>query len=556
MHLDQMRTGCYARYSTDRQSDTSLDDQIRCCREYAARYGWSWQDGQIYTDAAISGASIDGRAGLQALLMAAAQPHRPFDVLLVDDSSRVARDLADALRVLQRLRFAGARVVYISQGIDSASEQAETLVAVHGLVDGLYLREMASKIRRGLAGQLERGFSTGSSAYGYRAVPVPDPSGRLDPKGYPALLGKRLEVNDVEAHVIRGIFESYVAGSGLPTIVHRLNTQGIPGPRGATWKFGAVRRLLRNERLTGKQIWGQRRHEQRPGTRQKVPRLLPRGEWRIADRPDLRIISDELWMAAQARATLTATVPRQPGSALMRGRSAVLHSHHLFSGFLRCGICGGAVTSVSGGKGTPRYGCSRHSKNGASACTNRLTIRAKVADAVLLDGLQAELLRPETVSYIAERLAAALNDMADQRPLRRAELQRSREEVAQKLRNLTKAVEDGLGTASIFEALKHREAELRAVDEHLSAPKEPLTERLAVIPTWVRQQLEDAAGLLRDVPERAKAEFQRLAIQFTLHPVMDEGPRAFLRAEGSGNFEHLAFSRFTPFTTARRSLPR
>src|SRR5687767_11592002 len=138
----QMRTACYARFSTDRQRETSLDDQIRVCREYATRQGWTWQDGYVFTDAGISGTSIGGRAGLEALLIAATLQARPFDVLLVDDSSRVARDLADALRVLQRLRFAGVRVVYISQSIDSASEQAETLVAVHGLVDGLYVREM------------------------------------------------------------------------------------------------------------------------------------------------------------------------------------------------------------------------------------------------------------------------------------------------------------------------------------------------------------------------------------------------------------------------------
>jgi DNA invertase Pin-like site-specific DNA recombinase len=83
----------------------------------------------VFTDAAVSGSSLDGRVGLQAVLTAAAANPREFDVLLVDDSSRVARDLADALRILQRLRFAGVRVIYISQGIDSASEQAETLIA-------------------------------------------------------------------------------------------------------------------------------------------------------------------------------------------------------------------------------------------------------------------------------------------------------------------------------------------------------------------------------------------------------------------------------------------
>src|SRR6185436_10519242 len=160
-------TACYARFSSDLQRQTSLEDQLRSCREYADRQGWTWQDSHIYTDAAISGSSIEGRPGLHALLEAAVTLPLPFDVLLVDDSSRVSRDLADALRIVQRLKFAGVRVIYISQGIDSDSEQHETLIAVHGLVDGLYLREMAAKIKRGLRGQLARGFATGGKTYGY-----------------------------------------------------------------------------------------------------------------------------------------------------------------------------------------------------------------------------------------------------------------------------------------------------------------------------------------------------------------------------------------------------
>ena len=54
------------------------------------------------------------------------------------DSSRIARDIADAIRVMQTLKFLGVRVIYISQGIDSDSDQADALVAVHGLIDSLY----------------------------------------------------------------------------------------------------------------------------------------------------------------------------------------------------------------------------------------------------------------------------------------------------------------------------------------------------------------------------------------------------------------------------------
>src|SRR3954464_8599276 len=103
---------------------------------------------------------------------------------------------------MQQLRFLGVRVIYLSQNIDSASEQAETLIAVHGVVDSLYLRELSKKTKRGLAGQLERGFATGSSTFGYRTLPVYDPTGKNDAHGHRAILGKRIEIEAAEAAVV------------------------------------------------------------------------------------------------------------------------------------------------------------------------------------------------------------------------------------------------------------------------------------------------------------------------------------------------------------------
>jgi site-specific DNA recombinase len=160
-----MKTACYARYSSDLQRETSIDDQLAVARRYAKERGWSILEAHIYTDAGISGATIDGRAGVQRLLAVAATEPRPFDVVLVDDSSRIARDIADAIRVMQQLKFLGVRVIYISQGIDSASEQADALVTMHGLVDSLYLKELAKKRgdwrARSTGGSREGGRPTG-----------------------------------------------------------------------------------------------------------------------------------------------------------------------------------------------------------------------------------------------------------------------------------------------------------------------------------------------------------------------------------------------------------
>ena len=52
-----MNCAIYARYSSEKQSASSIEDQVRKCREYAAKNGWAVLDHNAYSDAAISGAS-------------------------------------------------------------------------------------------------------------------------------------------------------------------------------------------------------------------------------------------------------------------------------------------------------------------------------------------------------------------------------------------------------------------------------------------------------------------------------------------------------------------
>jgi site-specific DNA recombinase len=530
--MSAMRAACYARFSSDLQRETSIDDQIRVAREYATRRGWTVLDAQIYTDAALSGASLD-RPGVKALLQSASHQPAPFDVLLVDDSSRVSRDLPDAVRFLQTLKFAGVRVIYISQGIDSLAEEAETLAAFRGLIDSAYLRDLAKKVKRGLIGQLERGYSTGARTYGYRTVPVPDPSGRTE-HGVPVPLGHRVEIDQDQARLVHQIFELFADGFGIARIVERLNAEGAVYRSGRRWKAGAVRRVLDNPKYCGMLIWGKTTQERRPGTRQHVQRYIPRDQWRTLDRPDLRIIDADLWERVRLRhEAVRATIPPdlQQRRRLMRGKDPVLFSHHLFSGFLTCAVCGGAMTAVTGGHGSPRYGCPQSWRNGLGACTNRLTIRAKIADAALLNAMRRELLAPATVRYLADALADALHSQADDRPRALAATQAARAHAAERLQRLIVAIQQGVSASSVAGAIAEREHELRRLDEELIQLAEPLP-RLAVIPTWVESQLRDVAGLLRDTPERTKVEFQRLGLRVSMQPIVDEGPRPFYRANG------------------------
>jgi DNA invertase Pin-like site-specific DNA recombinase len=222
-----MRYAIYARYSSDLQRQSSIEDQIRKCDEFGQAQGWVAAKDCIYTDEAISGVSTQ-RPGLQRMLAIAIAANPPFDVILVDDTSRISRNLSDAVQLFEKLRFAGLRVIAVAQGIDTRSEQADVLVTVHGLVDSLYVKELAKKTHRGLEGAVLRGLHAGGRCFGYRSVP-------LDGGGV------RLEIEGNEAAVVRRIFEMSANGMSLKAIAKALNGEKIcpPRPRAmtrhATW---------------------------------------------------------------------------------------------------------------------------------------------------------------------------------------------------------------------------------------------------------------------------------------------------------------------------------
>lgn len=121
-----LRCAAYARYSSDLQSPLSIDDQLRICREYAKSRGFVFLEEHIYVDEAVSGVGAD-RPGLGRLLNTALAAARPFDVILLDDSSRLARNTKDALTFFEKLNFAGIWLIAVSQGIDSDNEQAHVI---------------------------------------------------------------------------------------------------------------------------------------------------------------------------------------------------------------------------------------------------------------------------------------------------------------------------------------------------------------------------------------------------------------------------------------------
>jgi len=152
-----MKTATYSRYSTDRQDARSLDDQRRRCRAYAAQRGWDIV--AEYADAAVSGTHTERRE-LQQLIAEASR--RAFQTVLVDDLSRLSRDLGDVWNlVFNRFATMGVTVVDITSGISSDSSSARMVFGTMGLVSDVFVQMIRHETHRGLEGRALAGFATG-----------------------------------------------------------------------------------------------------------------------------------------------------------------------------------------------------------------------------------------------------------------------------------------------------------------------------------------------------------------------------------------------------------
>jgi site-specific DNA recombinase len=100
-----MRAAIYARYSTDLQSASSIEDQIRLCRECVEKDNGAIVE--VYSDHAISGSSIRNRPGMRALLEGAKSGK--FDCVIAEALDRLSRDQEDTAAIHKRLRHSDNR---------------------------------------------------------------------------------------------------------------------------------------------------------------------------------------------------------------------------------------------------------------------------------------------------------------------------------------------------------------------------------------------------------------------------------------------------------------
>ena len=488
-----LRAALYARYSSDQQRAASIEDQFRICREHAEREGWKLAG--TYRDAAVSGASVILRPGVQALLDDARRGR--FEIVIAEALDRVSRDQADVAVLYKHLRFAGVMIVTLSEG-----EINELHVGLKGTMNALFLKDLAAKTHRGLRGRVENGKSGGGRSYGYDVVKLHDAAGE-------PIRGER-RINETEAAIIRRIFREFAAGTSPRAIARRLNEEGIPGAKGKLWSDSVLRGhakrgtgLLNNELYIGRLIWNRQRFMKNPETGKRVPRINPPEDWIVTEVPELRIVDDELWQAAKARQGEIAEIYATTIAATRQAHANRLNSthrpRHLLSGLLECGVCGGPYAM----RGQDRYGCSRHVMTGS--CSNGRGIGRAVIEERVLAGLKDKLMAPEAAAEAMKAYVEETNRLNRERRASGAADRKELADIEKKIRAMVAVIEDGGYARGMMDRMRELEARQDELAERLAAVPAGIPDIHPNITIVYRRKVERLAEALADPRDRDEA---------------------------------------------------
>jgi DNA invertase Pin-like site-specific DNA recombinase len=319
------RIGIYARYSTDDQRLTSIEDQQRNCIESLKRFGFDVSNCRMFSDAAISGSSekTASRVGLQDFLTA--WDNGEFDIVMADEVSRLARGALELAQMRERVKQTNVRFL-TADGHDSSSQNFDLSFGLASVMATHALEETRRRVRRSMKGQLERGFMVGYPAFGYEAYKV---------KNGDRVEGTKWELVPAKAEIVRKVYELRSRGTSLAAIATYLNQREVPPPRKprkgslSYWRPGTVFQLLTHTVYRGVIVWNGSGFLRARAKKQN--RVL---EPETYLRPQLRIVSDELWNACNAERR-----PWKRGG----GKSA-------FAGIVRCGDCSSVLTVNRGSK--------------------------------------------------------------------------------------------------------------------------------------------------------------------------------------------------------------
>lgn len=403
----------YARYSSNNQTEQSIEGQIRVCREYAQRNDIAVAG--TYIDRATTGTN-DNREQFQKMLKDSDK--KAWDYVLCYKLDRFSRNKYEMAIHRKHLKDNGIKILSAMENIPDSPEG----VLLESLLEGMnqyYSEELSQKTKRGLRETRIKGnYMGGPINYGYKVVHE--------------IVGERsaakVAVNEAEAPLLLHIFEAYAAGNRIPDIVRELDDKGVKN-RGNPFTVNSIYFMLQQEKYTGVYNFNG----------ETFTHIYP------------AIIPKELFQIVRKRIDKNKT-----------GKH-VIGVDYILMGKCFCGYCGHKLRSAAGTTtdGTIlRYYRCPYSKKDVN-CHNK-SVRKEVLEEIVTNVLAEELTKPDNLKFLTDKVFELYcAKAADDSSLCRYEKELAATDKA--IKNILTAIEEGIFTPST----KQRLTELEEKKTHI-----------------------------------------------------------------------------------------
>ena len=397
----------YARYSSNNQTEQSIEGQIRVCREYAQRNNLAVAG--TYIDRATTGTN-DNREQFQKMLKDSDK--KAWDYVLCYKLDQFSRNKYEMAIHRKHLKDNGVKILSAMENITETPEG----VLLESLLEGMnqyYSEELSQKTKRGLhETRIKGNYMGGPINYGYKVVH--ETTGEQT--------AAKVAINEEEAPILLHIFEAYAAGNRIPDIVRELDDKGVKN-RGNPFTVNSIYFMLQQEKYTGTYtIHGE-----------IFTHIYP------------AIIPKELYKIVRKRIDANKT-----------GKH-VIGVDYILMGKCFCGYCGRQLRSTAGTTtdGTIlRYYRCPYSKKDVN-CHNK-SVRKEVLEQIVIDALTNEITKPENIALITDNVFALYTaKFTDDSDLHRYEKELSATDKA--IKNILTAIEEGIFTPSTKQRLTELE---------------------------------------------------------------------------------------------------
>ncbi len=400
----------YARYSSDNQTEQSIEGQLRVCEQYAKN-----NDILIlhtYIDRAMTGTN-DNRPDFQKMIKASSD--KEFQYILVYKIDRFSRNKYEMAKYKKILKDNGVKLLSAMENIPDTPEG----IILESLLEGMaeyYSAELSQKVKRGMRETRIKGyFQGGYLPYGYK------------------LNERKIVIDEFSSNIVKLIFNQYANGLSTAEIVSNLKRQGITH-RNKNFNTNLVYRMLSNKHYIG----------------------IYQKDNEIYENMYPAIISAELFEKVDKK--------RQENKYGKRSEKIT----YLFKDKLLCGYCGKSICGECGrsrnGSTFSYYKCLGIKKY-HNGCIKE-TIRQNVLEEFLIDAIITQLSKPKILNVITEnllKLQENSNDMNNRLNL----LNKQKEKCQSQLDNMLFAIQQGVINKTTNKKMIELENEIENLDKQI-----------------------------------------------------------------------------------------